>query len=253
MIRAVLFDVDFTLIQPGPTFRAEGYHAFCARYGIVVDPSLFERAVAGAAPLLDGPEDAPYDAELFVQYTRRIIEGMGGTGVALDACARQIYDEWASNHHFELYDDVPAALEGLAAASIRVGIISNSHRRLESFLSHFELERLISAAVSSAEHGLMKPHPSIFHAALRLLNAEPGDAVMVGDHVGHDVEGALRAGLKAVLLHRRKGKHPRERELEALQVPTIRTLSELPDALSRIDLVCGVRPPSPAGFGEPRL
>ena len=33
MIHAVLFDVDFTLIQPGPMFRAEGYEAFCARYG----------------------------------------------------------------------------------------------------------------------------------------------------------------------------------------------------------------------------
>jgi hypothetical protein len=35
-----------------------------------------------------------------------------------------------------------------------------------------------------------------------------------------------------------------------MRVPTIRTLSELPDALSRIDLVRGVRPPSPGGFGE---
>ena len=38
MIRAVLFDVDFTLIYPGPMFRGEGYHAFCAHYGMDVDP-----------------------------------------------------------------------------------------------------------------------------------------------------------------------------------------------------------------------
>ena len=30
--RAVLFDVDFTLIYPGPMFQGEGYHAFCARH-----------------------------------------------------------------------------------------------------------------------------------------------------------------------------------------------------------------------------
>jgi putative hydrolase of the HAD superfamily len=235
MIRAVLFDVDFTLIQPGPTFRAEGYQAFCARHGIAVDPSTFEQAVASAASLLDGPEDSPYDAEIFVQYTRHIIEQMGGAGDALDRCAREIYDEWASNHHFELYDDVPAALEDLAAAGIRVGVISNSHRRLESFLSHFDLERVISAAVSSAEHGLMKPHPSIFHAALQLLNAAPGDAVMVGDHVGHDVEGALRAGLRAVLLNRGKRSHPRQAELAAIGVPTIRTLNDLSASLAWIE------------------
>ena len=230
MIRAVLFDVDFTLIEPGPMFRAEGYQACCARYGIAVNPSLFDRAVMSAASILDGPEDSPYDAEMFVEYTRHIIERMGGTGEVVDACAREIYAEWASNHHFELYDDVPATLEALAVAGIRVGVISNSHRPLESFLSHFELQHIISAAVSSAEHGLMKPHPSIFHAALQLLDVVPADAVMVGDSLRQDVEGALRAGLGAVLLHR-AGAHARADELAAMNVPTIRSLSELPSAL----------------------
>src|SRR5215471_5668537 len=168
MIKAVVFDVDFTLIQPGPMFRAEGYHAFCARYGIAVDPARFDAAVASAAPILDGPEDSPYDAEIFIEYTRHIIESMGGSGTHLDGCAREIYAEWASNHHFELYDDVPAALE------------------------------TVSAAISSAEHGLMKPHPSIFHAALKCLKVAAEDAVMVGDQVRHDIEGALRAGLRDV-------------------------------------------------------
>jgi putative hydrolase of the HAD superfamily len=235
MIRAVLFDVDFTLIQPGPMFRAEGYHAFCAKYGIAVDPERFDAAVAGAASILDGPEDSPYDAEIFVQYTRHIIESMGGQGAYLDACAREIYAEWASNHHFDLYDDVPAALEWLTAAGIRIGVISNSHRPMDAFLSHFELAATISAAVSSAEHGLMKPHPSIFHAALQRLNVAPADAVMVGDQVRHDVEGALRAGLRGVFLHRRSGPALRVDELAALGVPIIRTLEELPAALASIE------------------
>ena len=79
-IRAVFFDVDFTLIYPGPMFRGEGYRAFCARHGMEVDEAKFERAVVSAASLLDGPEDAPYDAEIFIAYTRHIIEQMGGRG-----------------------------------------------------------------------------------------------------------------------------------------------------------------------------
>ena len=62
---AVFFDVDFTLIYPGPTFRGEGYQAACARHGMEVDPSRFAHAVMSAAPLLEGPDDA-YDAEIFV-------------------------------------------------------------------------------------------------------------------------------------------------------------------------------------------
>ncbi len=57
--KAVFFDVDFTLIYPGPTFRGEGYQAFCARYGMEVDPTKFAGGVASAAPLLDGPDDTP--------------------------------------------------------------------------------------------------------------------------------------------------------------------------------------------------
>ena len=223
-VKAVFFDVDFTLIYPGPMFRGEGYRTFCARYGMEVEASKFAEAVTSAAPLLDGPEEAPYDAEIFVVYTRRIIEGMGGRGEQLDACAREVYAEWAACQHFELYDDVPEVLRELSAAGLRIGLISNSHRCLASFQSHFELQGLISATVSSSEHGFMKPHPSIFSAALQLVDVEPAEAVMVGDSLRHDVEGAIRAGMRGVLLHRGDGPIA---GAEGVAVPVIRSLREL--------------------------
>jgi len=229
--KAVFFDVDFTLIYPGPTFRGEGYHAFCAQHGIDVDPAKFSAAVASAAPLLDGPDDTPYDADIFVAYTRHIIEEMGGRGPNLDACARQIYQAWAACQHFELYDDVPGVLRELTAAGIRIGLISNTHRCLASFQSHFDLQGLISATVSSSNHGLMKPHPSIFAAALQLAGVAARDAVMVGDSVRQDVEGALRAGMRAVLLHRSEGPHAAQASLAANGIPVIRSLRALPDLL----------------------
>lgn len=227
--KAVFFDVDFTLIYPGPTFRGEGYRAFCARHGMEVDAAKFADAVAGAAPLLEGPEDAPYAAEIFIAYTRRIIEGMGGRGPSLDACAREVYAEWAACQHFEMYDDVPGALRTLAGAGLRIGLISNSHRCLASFQSHFELEGLITAALSSSDHGYMKPHPSIFTAASQLIDVAPGDAVMVGDSLKHDVEGAMRAGMRGVWLHRGADDYPDARALAARGVRVIRSLEELPN------------------------
>jgi putative hydrolase of the HAD superfamily len=222
----VFFDVDFTLIRPGPTFGGSGYRAFCARYGIDVDPGRFEAAVAAAAPLLDQPDDAIYDPEVFIAYTSRIIEEMGGRGPNLDACSREIYDEWAACHHFELYDDVPPVLKTLVDAGIRIGLISNTQRCLTSFQSHFELQGLIAATVSSSEHGRMKPHPSIFEAALAQIGVPAGDAVMVGDSIRHDIEGALRAGMRAILLHRGDNVPPRAADLD---VPVIRSLRELPN------------------------
>jgi HAD superfamily hydrolase (TIGR01549 family) len=233
MIRALLFDVDFTLIEPGPAFRAEGYEAFCARYGIRVDKARFNRAVMSAARILE-EADTLYDAELFIRYTAHIIERMGGSGDRVIECAREIYDEWAQCHHFEMFEEVPDVLRGLAARGVRIGLISNSHRSLAEFESHFALQGLIATAISSAQHGRMKPHPSIFEAALKLLDTAPADAVMVGDTLAHDIEGALAVGMRAVLLHRAAGPHPREPELLSRGVPVIATLRDLPAALARL-------------------
>lgn len=231
MTRAVLFDVDFTLIYPGRMFQGEGYQEFCAGYGIDADAARFPQAIVEAADLLNGPDDAVYDHDVYVAYTRRIIEGMGGRGAAVDACARAMYDEWAACHHFFLYEDVPDVLDMLVRAGLRIGLVSNSHRCLSTFQTHFNLDGLIDATLSSSEHGLMKPHPSIFESVLRRLDVEPADALMVGDSVAHDVEGGLRAGLSAVLLHRSDAPHPQEAHLRVRGVPTIRTLRELPAVL----------------------
>jgi putative hydrolase of the HAD superfamily len=226
--KAVFFDVDFTLIYPGPMFQAEGYRQLCARHRVDVDVARFERAVAEASGILaDDAQEFAYDPRVFLDFTTAVITGMGGRGVGVDACSREIYDEWAACQHFALYDDVPDALRRIHDAGIKIGLISNTHRCLASFQSHFELEGLISAAVSSSEHGYMKPHHSIFEAALKLVGVEdPRAAVMVGDSPLHDIEGARRAGLRAVLVSRSGPIEP-----PADDVPVIVSLRELPSCL----------------------
>jgi putative hydrolase of the HAD superfamily len=205
--RAVFFDVDFTLIYPGPTFQAEGYRRACAAEGIAVDPARFDAATAASSYILDEVEEQIYNHDLFVHYTASIIEHMGGRGEKVIDVARQIYDRWSVNHHFELYDDVAPVLTELSGRGLIVGAISNSHRSLDAFCEHFSLRGLITVSVSSAEHGYMKPHRSIFDTALAQAQVEAGHAVMVGDSFAHDIEGALAAGMRAVLL-RRSGEIP---------------------------------------------
>jgi putative hydrolase of the HAD superfamily len=224
--RAVFFDVDFTLIYPGPAFQGSGYREFCSRFGIEVDPATFDSAVAGAATFLD-PENGLYDAQLYVDYTRRIIEGMGGTGPHLEAAARAIYVEWAACHHFRLYDDVPDVLRGLHASGMKIGLITNSHRCLSSFQSHFALEGLFSVMLSSLDHGYMKPHPSIFESALLAADVEASEAVMVGDSFSHDVEGARHLGMRGILVARSAA----ARAACPPDVAVIQSLRELPALL----------------------
>ena len=144
---------------------------------------------------------------------------------ALDAVAREIYDEWAGCQHFTLYEDVPEVLRSLHASGIKIGLISNAHRCLASFQTHFDLEGLFTVAVSSVEHGYMKPHRSIFEAALRAADVDPSEAVMVGDSLMHDVAGARRLGMRGVLVARSG------RIAAPPGVPVIESLRELPALL----------------------
>ena len=221
MTKAVFFDVDFTLIHPGPTFQGHGYAEACARHGVTADPSRFEAAVSAASSTLHA-EGGPYDPEVFIDYTRRIIEGMGGSGPGADAAARDLYLAWSACHHFTLYEEVPEVLRALHAERFTIGLISNTQRSLKTFEEHFELDGLFTVAISSSDHGFMKPHPSIFEEALRQAGVDARDAVMVGDSVPHDIDGALRLGMRGVLVARSKlsvGAPP--------EVPVIQSLREL--------------------------
>ena len=220
--RAVFFDVDFTLIHPGPAFQGRGYREFCARHDVNVDVDAFEPAVAQASPLLESTSGA-YDAEIFVRYTSRIIEGMGGQGPGVTLAAREIYEQWAGCQHFEMYPEVPEVLRAIRSSGVKIGLISNTQRCLSTFAEHFELVGLFDVSLSSYQHGFMKPHPSIFEAALRAVDSSPAQAVMVGDSLAHDIEGALAIGMRGVLVAR-AGRRPGT----PAELPVIQSLLELP-------------------------
>jgi HAD superfamily hydrolase (TIGR01549 family) len=222
-IKAVFFDVDFTLIFPGPTFQAEGYRRACAARGIDVDPSKFDAATAASSFILDEAEEQIYNHDLFIHYTASIIEHMGGRGPKVIEVAGEIYDQWSVNHHFEMYDDVAPVMAELQKRGLTVGLISNSHRSLDAFREHFLLANIITVSVSGAVHGYMKPHRSIFDAALERSKTGAGETMMVGDSFKHDIEGALNAGWRAVLL-RRSGEVPYALPPD---LPVIQTLPEL--------------------------
>jgi len=222
--KAVFFDVDYTLIYPGPMFQAVGYRQSCERHGITVEEARYPAAVKAALASLDH-EQMLYDDAVFIRFIRRIIEEMGGQGDQIDACAVEMYAAWAHCHHFHLYDEAEAVLRELAARDLKIGLISNSHRKLDDFVEHFQLHGLVAAAVSSAQHGYCKPHPSIFQAALSQAGVEAGESLMVGDSLTHDVHGARAVGMRGVLLHRAVGPLP------DVDVPVIRNLTDLPPLL----------------------
>jgi len=125
-----------------------------------------------------------------------------------------------------MYEEVPEVLHELRDGGYTIGLITNTQRSLTEFERHFELDGLFAFAISSFDHGYMKPHPSIFEEALRRAQVAAGEAVMVGDSVPHDITGAMRLGIRGVLVARSglsSGAPP--------DVPVITSLRELPPLL----------------------
>jgi putative hydrolase of the HAD superfamily len=222
-LKAVLFDVDFTLARPGPELGPEGYVRAGERHGLTLDRLRYEAARDTALVDLHRHPELEHDDEIWFRFTERIIRGMGGEADSAYACAVEITRGWERHENFELYDDVPETFAALRAAGLRIGLVSNSARDVREFAVHHALD--VDAGISSFHHGRSKPHASIFRAVLDLLDVEPVEAAMVGDQVADDIEGARAIGMRAVLVDR-EGLHPEF-------APRINDLSEL---LSQLEL-----------------
>ena len=223
-LRAVLFDVDFTIAKPGPDLGPEGYHRMAARYGFDLDPSRYEDARRDALDTLERHPELEHDEEVWVLFTERIIRGMGGDSDSAYDCAAEMTRAWEHAHNFDLYEDVLPTLDDLRRRGLKLGLVSNTARDLAAFVRHHALE--VDAALSSRAHGKVKPHESIFRAVLAELEVEAGDAAMVGDSVEDDIEGAEALGIQPFLLDR-DGRYP-----DAANRLT--DLRELPSALGLV-------------------
>ena len=199
-LRAVLFDVDFTLCRPGPELSADRYARIAARHGIDLDTGRYDDAREAAVLNLKRHPELLHDESIWHRFTEEIFIGMGGPEAIASECATEIEEGWGVSENFELFEDVLPVLEELRRAELRIALVSNGIRDLNAFVTHHRLD--VDAIVDSRSHGRVKPHPTIFQAALAALAVAPADAVMVGDSLEEDVEGARALGMRAILIDR---------------------------------------------------
>jgi HAD superfamily hydrolase (TIGR01549 family) len=213
VLQAVVFDVDFTIAKPGPDLGPEGYRRLGERYGLVLDPVRYDDARRDALADLKRHPELDHDEEIWVLFTQRIIEGMGGAGDTY-AAAVEMEGAWSVAHHFDLYEDALPTLDALRQRGLKLGLLSNTARDMDEFVAHHRLT--VDAVLSSRAHGKTKPHETIFRRMLELLDVPPEAAMMVGDTVDDDVEGALAVGMRAVLVDR-EGRYPDRESLGDLR------------------------------------
>ena len=199
-LRAVLFDVDFTIAKPGPDLGPEGYQALGRRFGLELDPARYADARLAAVETVERHPELDHDEEVWVLFTERIIRGMGGDSDRSYEAAVEMTRAWENAANFELYEDSLPVLGLIREHGLKIGLVSNTGRDLEAFVSHHGLD--VDAALGSGAYGKTKPHPAIFLAALDALDVGAEEAAMVRDSPEDDIAGAVALGMRAFLVDR---------------------------------------------------
>ncbi len=205
MTRAVLLDALGTLLEledPAPRLAGE----LTAR-GAEVSLEEARAAVVAEIAYYRAHHDEASDRERLADLRRRCAEVLSG---ALPPSARALgvdalTEALLASLRFRPYPEVPDALRALKALPTPpvLVVLSNWDVSLHDQLAETGLDALVDAAVSSAEAGAGKPSPAIYEHALQLAGGVgPGEALMCGDSLDTDVEGALACGIDAVLVDR---------------------------------------------------
>jgi putative hydrolase of the HAD superfamily len=207
-VRAVFFDAGYTLLCMDPPQETLFLHV-CGDLGVAIDrdkvAGAVERANAMLAPRTPAHEPAPYSRKrvdaFWIDYHRVVLSGCAEDPAATGA-ADAVYRRFSALLGWRIYDDVRPLLGELRLRNIKLGIVSNWTGDLEDVLRRLDLHSSFDVILDSAHVGHEKPHPQIFAEALRRAGVTPGEAMHVGDSIEHDVDGALRSGLRPVLVDR---------------------------------------------------
>src|SRR5579859_2294028 len=100
--------------------------------------------------------------------------------------------------------DVVPTLVTLREQGYLIGMISNTIWPAELHLEDLAAVGVLpylDHTIFSGEAGLWKPNRVVFEHALAAMGVRPAEAIFVGDNPREDIQGAQRAGMRAVWMH----------------------------------------------------
>lgn len=213
MLRAVGFDLWETLITDTPELSkrqerlrlgrmeeiltAHGYGALSAR---------IERAYRD---LWHRCHELYWAEDRDIECRRQIEHFLEALDLDPSAFAHETLDELEKAYAMAAVEIPPMIIPGaldvlrdLKSRNLRLGLISNTGRTpgyaLREVLQQAGISQYLDAMVFSNEHGVCKPHQSIFEALRTSLGVSYEEMAFVGDNLYVDVLGAQRLGMRAI-------------------------------------------------------
>ena len=112
---------------------------------------------------------------------------------------------WNKNKLFaKPYPETTEVLQKLKDKGIKLAIVSNTHQgSVEEVLEKHDLKKYFDEVVLSYKEGKLKQHGDLYGVALEKLGVSKDEALVIGDSIETDIEGAKAAGVKGFLIDRR--------------------------------------------------
>ena len=216
MIKAVVFDLWGTLFR-----NYYDHDEFVAKASAVLgkpfNPRLYEEVRSTRTGI--STEDA----------AKQIIERHGLEPTPeLMGTYLQLWFEFI-NAKKELYPDSIETLKAVKAKGFKIALLSNCGETTLKFVQDSNLKDYVDVLHLSCLTGHIKPDRDAFDGVLADLKVKPGEAVMVGDNIEHDIRPAKAFGMKAVLVNRDGSKPGKE-----LADASIKSLKELIPVLEKL-------------------
>ncbi len=192
MIRAIVFDVDNTLVD----FMKMKRDAITAAIDGMIDAGLRLPRETVRQRI-----DAIY-REKGLEYQLVFNDLLGSEDGGIDprilASGILAYRR-ARESALVLYPHIQLTLIELLKRGIRLGVVSDAPReQVWLRLCSLSLQHVFDAVVTFDDTGERKPSPAPFREVLSQLGVEPHEAFMVGDWAERDVVGGRNLGMKTV-------------------------------------------------------
>ncbi|MFD4327724.1 HAD family hydrolase [Nocardioides sp. NPDC058538] len=205
MLRAILFDLDDTLVDQAEAAR-RAVVGWAAEHGITGDVGARWDAVSG-------PHYQRYQRREISFQEQRRARTREFLGVEVDdAEADALFAGYLRRYEAQwvAFDDAVPTLRRVRDAGLRTLVLTNgddAHQRLKLDLTGLAAE--IDLLVSTSTLPASKPDPRAYLLTCERAGIAPAEALMVGNSLAHDVLSPIDAGLDAVLLDRHDA-HPDE-------------------------------------------
>lgn len=200
-VRAVMFDAGDTLIR----LRGQGgslVRVAADALGMPVSAEAARRVWDQVLAAAGTPEELAKGRDLTEARHRQVwtsLYAAAGAERLVEGLSVALYDLTVDPASWELCPGATEVISALRQVGVSVAVVSDTGFDLRPVFERLGLSAGVDAWVFSYELGVCKPDPAVFRAACGLLEALPGETLMVGDNPMTD-GGAVSAGCRVLLL-----------------------------------------------------